>query len=71
MKKAEIHQGSHYAARISGHFVTVRVDSIRELVSRNRNVTVYDVTNLRTGRTTTFRSAAKFRGVAKAGTYDR
>lgn len=66
MKKAEIRVGGLYTARISGRFVTVRVDAIREAIGHawhgTKEVTVYDVTNLNTGRKTTFRSAAKFRG---------
>lgn len=63
MKKAEIKVGGMYLAKISGVIVTVRVNAIRDSIqARNKSVTVYDVTNLRTGRKTTFRSAAKFRG---------
>lgn len=71
MKKAEIKVGGYYSARISGRFVTVRVNAIRETLARPysdsrgdikyREATVYDVTNLDTKRDTTFRSAAKFR----------
>ncbi len=62
MKKAEIKRGGLYLAKVNGVVRTVRVDSIREVGTR----IAYDVTNLATGRTTTFRSAAKFRGVAPA-----
>lgn len=61
MKKAEIKVGGLYTARVSGNFVTVRVDKIRVGTSFDRDCTYYDVTNLKTGRKTTFRSAAKFR----------
>ncbi len=68
MKKNEIQVGGHYVAKVSGRLVTVRVDAIREYnPSFNasyrslRNATYYDVTNLATGRKTTFRSAAKVR----------
>lgn len=66
MKKAEIKKGGLYTARVSGRFVTVRVDAIRARAGYGsiKDATVYDVTNLATGRRTTFRSAAKFRGVA-------
>lgn len=65
MKKAEIKVGGMYRARISGKFVDVRVDRIRQRVNgAGRDATVFDVTNLTTGRTTTFASAAKFRGPA-------
>ena len=69
MKANEITKGGKYIAKVSGNLVTVRVDEIRE-TSRGRmaaggytygTATVYDVTNLKTGRRTTFRSAAKFR----------
>lgn len=70
MKKAEIKVGGHYKAKVSGNLVTVRVDEIREVAGvrpmfgRTPYSNVYDVTNLKTGRKTTFRSAAKFRSVA-------
>lgn len=74
MKKNEITVGSHYVAKVSNRLVTVRVDAIREVLGyvtgasywtkRTPDKTVYDVTNLATGRKTTFRSAAKFRSVA-------
>src|SRR5688572_4524638 len=66
MKKSEIVQGGHYIARVSGKLTTVRVDAIRETQSYRAHhphtpTTMYDVTNLATGRKTTFRSAQKFR----------
>lgn len=74
MKKSEIKVGGEYTARVSGKFVTVRVDSIREIqkfsrtdyrgISIYRDKTVYDVTNLVTGRKLVFESAAKFRSNA-------
>lgn len=75
MKKSEVKVGSHYTARVSGVLTVVRVDAIREVVKRRRynymsgntdlrEGVVYDVTNIRTGRKTTFRSAAKFRAPA-------
>ncbi len=74
MKKAEIQTGRHYTAKVSGNIVTVRVDAIRESPTtittafrRGYNPTYYDVTNLNTGRKTTFRSSAKFRGEVKFG----
>lgn len=65
MKKDQIVVGGLYAARVSGRIVTVRVDNIRELVVSNdyRGKTVYDVTNLDTGRKLTFQSCQKFRFV--------
>ncbi len=77
MKKAEISVGRLYQAKVSGKLVTVRVDAIREVGGRRTDptftspgrvypsTTVYDVTDLSTGRKTTFRSAAKFRREAK------
>lgn len=67
MKAFQIQVGGHYTAKVSGKFVTVRVDAIRNVENlRNRTYrnifqTHYDVTNLTTGRKTTFRSAVKFR----------
>lgn len=71
MKASQIQVGGNYVARVSGRLVTVRVDGIREVAkyrrtnysgqSETRLATVYDVTNLSTGRKLTFRSAAKFR----------
>ena len=67
MKKAEIRVGGHYRAKVSGTITTVRVDTIRERAGYSgKNQTVYDVTNLKTGRKTTFRSAAKFRSERKS-----
>jgi hypothetical protein len=63
MKKSEIKIGGHYLAKVNGKVVTVRVDAIRtgpRGISKN-DYSSYDVTNLATGRKTTFRSAAKFR----------
>ncbi len=63
MKKADIYIGQLYGAKVSGEIVTVRVDKIRlrDRPFSNIRMTVYDVTNLDTGRTLTFRSAARFR----------
>lgn len=60
MKANQIVKGGHYSARISGNFTTVVVNEILERNGR----TVYDVTNLTTGRRVTFRSAQRFRGNA-------
>lgn len=59
MKTKEIHTGRTYLARVNGVLRSVRVDDIREAYNGRA---VYDVTNLATGRKTTFRSPAKFRG---------
>jgi hypothetical protein len=60
VKKNEIKVGGLYLAKVNEKVVTVRVDSIKDGL---RGV-VYQVTNLSTGRKTTFRSAAKFRAPA-------
>lgn len=70
MKKHEIKVGGHYIAKVSGKLTTVKVEAIRKTNSYRAHqphtpVTRYDVTNLTTGRRTTFRSAAKFRRFAK------
>src|ERR1700690_1939350 len=75
MKKHEIKVGGLYRAKVGANVTTVRVDAIREVTkfagtnrysgqSDYRDAVVYDVTNMVTKRTTTFRSAAKFRSVA-------
>ncbi len=61
MKKSEIQVGGLYLAKVAGKITTVRVDQIRECGGYDRDKILYDVTNLKTGRKTTFRSAAKFR----------
>jgi len=61
MKKSEIRVGGCYIAKINNKLTTVRVDTLREQSHNSRTTTVYDVTNLTTGRSTTFRSAARFR----------
>lgn len=75
MLKSEIKVGGHYIAKVGVNVTTVRVDRIEEVEGRptgniwgdkRRDTTRYHVTNLTTGRTTTFRSAAKFRRVAQA-----
>lgn len=63
MKKNEIKVGGRYKAKVNGNLVTVRVDAINESGFDDR--TTYAVTNLATGRKTTFRSAAKFRDEAE------
>lgn len=65
MLAKQIKVGGKYLARVSGNVVTVRVDNVRTRYGPKRDTTVYDVTNLKTGRTTTFRSAARFRGEAR------
>ncbi len=68
MKKSEIKVGGHYTAKINGRIVTCRVDAIREGgFTQGGSQVAYDVTNLTTGRKTTFRSAQKFRAEVKQG----
>lgn len=72
MKANEIEVGGVYVAKVSNKLTTVRVDAIREVPGYHSSgiygssysrpaATRYDVTNEKTGRKTTFRSAAKFR----------
>ncbi len=73
MKAKDIQVGGHY--KVSNRIVTVRVDAIESNPQRSYNATTwgttrkfrattsYQVTNLSTGRKTTFHSAAKFRSV--------
>lgn len=63
MKVNEIEVNGLYRARVAGRLTTVRVDAIRNPWDSPSRSTPprYDVTNLATGRRTTFRSAAKFR----------
>lgn len=69
MTRKEIKVGGHYIAKVSGNLTTVRVDAIEERTDwKGRADTVYRVTNLATGRHTTFRSAAKFRRQVKQST---
>lgn len=63
MKKSEIKVGGHYRAKVNDKVVTVRVDAVRDGGSDRvggSRMARYDVTNLSTGRKTTFRSAMKF-----------
>ena len=63
MKASEIKVGGLYVAKVSLKLTTVRVDEIREVYfpTLRKIVTRYDITNLMTNRSTSFRSAAKFR----------
>jgi len=69
MKAINIEVGKIYIAKVSNKLVKVRVDAIRREDYRffSKPKTFYDVTNLSTGRKTTFRSAGKFRSIASAG----
>lgn len=62
MRAKEIEVGGVYLARVSGKITKVRVDAIEEMFARaGRSLTIYRVTNIATGRRTTFRSPQKFR----------
>ena len=62
MKANQIRVGGVYIAKVNNKLQKVRVDRIMDQTSYNgRASKSYAVTNLATGRTTTFRSAAKFR----------
>ena len=67
MKISEVTVGGHYIAKVSGYLTTVRVLGIREVpppwhgATSDRWRTRIDVINERTGRKTTFASAAKLR----------
>jgi hypothetical protein len=63
MKLTEIEIGGRYIAKVSGQLTTVRVLAIRETTSwrGDRMQKRIDVVNERTGRRTTFASAAKLR----------
>lgn len=61
MKASEVTVGNYYWAKVSDVLTTVKLDEVRETSSGKR----YDVTNTRTGKQTTFRSAARFRSNAQ------
>lgn len=61
MKANEIKIGKTYLASVSGKLTQVRVDGIRKMETFRQERTVYDVTNLSTGRACCFKSAQKFR----------
>jgi superfamily I DNA/RNA helicase len=61
MKQHEIRVGGVYVAKVSNKLTKVRVDSIDSMTLRGRTRSMYHVTNLATGRKTTFGSAQKFR----------
>jgi hypothetical protein len=62
MRAKDVMIGGRYLAKVSGRIVVVRVDQIRDGLSGRKR---YDVTNMATGRTTSFRSALRFRHVAQ------
>lgn len=79
MKKSQIKIGGVYRALVNGKLVPCRVDSIEESTQRRggplggtcaMKSQIYHVTNLATGRKTTFRSAMKFREEVQASFTD-
>lgn len=72
MKIADVQVGGRYIAKVSGVLTTVRVLGLREVpppwhgATSDRWRTRIDVVNERTGRKTTFSSAAKLRRPAEA-----
>lgn len=64
MKAESIKVGGLYTAKVNGLTTTVRVDAIHTGRGVKGTSTYYNVTNVKTGRKTMFRSAAKFRSVA-------
>lgn len=65
MKKDEIKIGGLYVAKVNNKLATGRVDVITDYGGR-ASIRYY-VTNLETGRKTSFRSAVKFRNEVKRG----
>ena len=69
MTKSQIVIGGIYTARVSERLVNVRVDRIldttKDTLSGYRTTTLYEVTNLKTGRKLVFHSSQKFRAPAK------
>lgn len=73
MKANEIKVGDHYIAKVGVNITVVKVDSINKRDGYRpagygqrgfAGRTTYSVTNVKTGRTTTFESASKFRRAA-------
>lgn len=64
MRESQLVKGRTYIAIVSDRRVTVRLDDIRyvkRFAGRGwRDVAVFDVTNLRTGRKLTFKSSRRF-----------
>lgn len=66
MKIADVQVGGRYIAKVSGVLTTVRVLAMRETSTfSGAPRSVLDVINERTGRRTTFRSAARLRRPAE------
>lgn len=66
MTASQVKVGGVYLAKVSNRIVEVRLDKIDSIDMRQGTMglvtkRIYRVTNLRTGRQTSFRSASKFR----------
>lgn len=57
MKKKDVEIGRHYTAKVSGHFVAIRIDAEDPLGG-------WTATNTVTGRTIKIRTAGRLRGYA-------
>ena len=60
MLQKDVRVGDHYVANVSGAKTVVRLDSVRDITFVSPVRKQWNVTNLRTGRRTSFRSTAKF-----------
>jgi hypothetical protein len=70
VRQSQLTVGRTYLAKVSGRLTVVRLDEarvVRRYVTRSSlEKTVFDVTNLRTGRKLTFKSARRFLTPEKA-----
>lgn len=64
MLERDVKVGGHYLAAVSGVKTVVRLDAFRTVPGTKPARKQFSVTNLRTGRKTAFRSAAKFQRAA-------
>jgi hypothetical protein len=72
MKQNEIQIDKLYVAKVNGKLTKVKVNTIRvhAKTAYSQSRTIYDVTNIKTGRSTSFRSASKFRALARGESPD-
>ena len=61
MRKSEVVIGGGYLAKISNRICRVRIDDSRIVRTSRQRKTVWNATNLYSGRKITIRSAAKLR----------
>lgn len=66
MLRKDVKAGGHYVANVSGVRTVVHLKDIRQVQLGNRAGERFDVVNLKTGRRTSFHSAAKFQRPATA-----